>query len=91
MGPTPTEIHTALRKAKEIFKIGEFNPYNGVTDGMCHVYLAKDLEHIGGTPDETEEFEIILQTPADIEEQIRTGVIWDGMTIAGWSIAKGRM
>jgi hypothetical protein len=52
---------------------------------------AKDLEHIGGTPDETEEFEIILQTPADIEEQIRTGVIWDGMTIAGWSIAKGRM
>jgi hypothetical protein len=34
---------------------------------------------------------IILETPADIEEQIRTGVIWDGMTIAGWSIAKGRM
>jgi len=30
-------------------------------------------------------------TPAAIEEQIRTGVIWDGMTIAGWSIAKGRM
>jgi len=77
--------------AKEISKVGEFNPYNGVTNEMCHVFLARDLEYIGGTPDETEEFEIVLMTPAQIEEQIRTGVIWDGMTIAGWSIAKGRM
>ena len=26
--------------------------------------------------------------PGELETQIRTGVIWDGMTIAAWSIAK---
>jgi len=77
--------------AKEMVRVGEFNPYNGVTDEMCRVYVARDLEHVGGTPDETEEFEILRMTPAEIEERIRTGVLWDGMTIAGWSIAKGRL
>ena len=77
--------------AKEIVRVGEFNPYNGVTDEMCRVYVARDLEHAGGTPDETEEFEILRMTPAEIEERIRTGVLWDGMTIAAWSIAKGRL
>jgi len=47
----------------------------------------RDLNYIGGTPDETEEFEIVRATPAEIEANIRTGVIWDGMTIAAWSIA----
>jgi hypothetical protein len=39
-------------------------------------------------PDETEEFEIIRATPAEIEANIGTGVIWNGMTIAAWAIAK---
>jgi hypothetical protein len=58
---------------------------------MCHVYLARDLEYVGGTPDETEEFEVVLVSLPEIEEHIRTGVIWDGMKIAGWSIAKGKL
>ena len=49
--------------------------------------MFRDLNYIGGTPDETEEFEIVRATPAEIEANIRTGVIWDGMTIAAWSIA----
>lgn len=74
--------------AKVLTKVGEFNPYNGVTNEMCHVYMARDLEYVGGTPDETEEFEIVRMTPAEIDERIRTGVIWDGMTIAAWAIAR---
>ena len=74
--------------AKSLLMVGEFNPYNGVTNEMCHVYVARDLQYMGGTPDETEEFEILRVTPAGIETQIRSGVIWDGMTIAAWSIAK---
>jgi ADP-ribose pyrophosphatase len=68
--------------------IGEFNPYNGVTDEMCRVYVARDLRFVGGTPDETEEFELVRATPAEIESNIGTGGIWDGMTIAAWGIAK---
>lgn len=77
--------------AKGLSKVGEFNPYNGVTNEMCHVYMARDLEYLGGTPDETEEFEIVRITPAEIDERIRTGVIWDGMTIAAWAIAGRKM
>ena len=74
--------------ARELFMVGEFNPYNGVTDEMCRVYIAKGLDHVGGAPDETEEFELIPVTPEQIDEKIRSGAIWDGMSIAAWCIAR---
>jgi ADP-ribose pyrophosphatase len=74
--------------AESLVMAGEFNPYNGVTDEMCRVYVARDLHRTGGTPDETEEFEIVAATPAEIDAHIGTGAIWDGMTIAAWSIAR---
>jgi 8-oxo-dGTP pyrophosphatase MutT (NUDIX family) len=77
-------------EAKSLLMVGEFNPYNGVTDEMCNVYVARDLKYVGGTPDETEEFEILRVTSNEIETRIRSGVIWDGMSIAAWSIAKNR-
>ena len=77
--------------AKGLFPVGEFNPYNGVTNEMCQVYVARGLEYVGGTPDETEEFEIVRLAPAEVDERIRAGAIWDGMTIAAWSIARGRI
>lgn len=74
--------------AKSLIRVGEFNPYNGVTSEMCRVYVARDLGFVGGTPDATEEFEIVRATPAEIDARIGTGAVWDGMTIAAWSIAK---
>jgi ADP-ribose pyrophosphatase len=69
-------------------QVGQFNPYNGVTDEMCHVYLARDLQFVGSSPDETEEFVVVFLSPAEVEQQIRDGSIWDGMTLAAWSILK---
>jgi ADP-ribose diphosphatase len=77
--------------AKALVPVGEFNPYNGVTNEICRVYVARGLEFVGGTPDETEEFEIVPLTPDDIDQRTQDGIIWDGMTIAAWSIAKGRL
>lgn len=74
--------------AESLFLAGEFNPFNGVTDEMCRVYVARGLAFVGGTPDETEEFELLRLAPAEVEKRIRSGAIWDGMTIAAWSIAK---
>jgi ADP-ribose pyrophosphatase len=76
--------------AGRLFMVGEFNPYNGVTPEMCHVYIARNLQHVGGTPDETEEFELLPLTAEEIEGRIRAGDIWDGMTIAAWSIVKSK-
>jgi ADP-ribose pyrophosphatase len=78
--------------AKILSTVGEFNPYNGVTSEMCRIYVASHLHYVGGTPDETEEFEIVRMAPAEIDERITSGLIWDGMTIAAWTIAKsGRL
>lgn len=70
--------------ARQLILAARFNPYNGVTDEMCHVYIARDLQFVGGTPDETEEFEILHLTPEEIDESIRDGSLWDGMSIAAW-------
>jgi ADP-ribose pyrophosphatase len=74
--------------ARELEMIGEFNPYNGVTDEICRVYVARGLSYVGASPDETEEFEILHLTPAEIDARIKDGVIWDGMTLAAWAIAR---
>jgi hypothetical protein len=71
--------------------IGKFNPYNGVTDEICRVFIAKDLTEVPSKPDETEEFEKILLMPQEIDALIAKGTIWDGMTIVGWTIAKYHM
>lgn len=70
--------------------IGEFNPYNGVTDELCRVYIARDLRNVGASPDETEEFELVHLSSGEIDRRIRDGEIWDGMTIAAWCIARAR-
>ncbi len=74
--------------AKTLDEIGEFNPYNGVTDEICKVYVARDLQFIGGVPDETEQFEVLQLPPEEIDNQIKTGSIWDGMMMAAWQIAR---
>ncbi|MCX7985082.1 MAG: NUDIX hydrolase [Bacteroidetes bacterium] len=77
-------------KAGKMEYIGSFNPYNGVTNEICRIYLATELEPVSSTPDETEEFEKIVLFPNEIDRKIAEGEIWDGMTIATWSIIKVR-
>jgi ADP-ribose pyrophosphatase len=68
--------------------IAEFNPYNGVTDEMCRVYIARELSPIKAEHDETEEFEHIILLPEEFDAKIQSGEIWDGMTLAAWALAK---
>jgi hypothetical protein len=42
-------------------------------------------------PDATEEFEVIECTPDELDQMIRTNKIWDGMTLAGWMLAKNKI
>ncbi len=76
--------------AGSLLGVGEFDPYNGVTDEMCRVYVATALQFVGGAPDETEEFELVWLSPGELDERIASGVIWDGMTIAAWAIARSK-
>ena len=75
--------------AGELIRAGMFNPYNGVTDEMCQVYIARQLQHVGARPDETEEFEFVPMAPNELEARILDGTIWDGMTVAAWMLVRG--
>ncbi|MFA6467332.1 MAG: NUDIX hydrolase [Bacteroidota bacterium] len=69
----------------------EFNPYNGVTNEICKVYIAKELVKTQPIPDATEEFEIMVKTPSEVDEMIRNNVFWDGMSIAAWTLVRSKL
>lgn len=91
-GLTPKE--NALAELREeaglkpgtIELIGEFNPYNGVSNEICHVFFAEDFEKCEAAPEESEELEIVEMSAEEINRLIKTNEIWDGMTLAAWSL-----
>ena len=69
---------------------GEFNPFNGATDEMCRVFIARGLVHGEAKPESTEEFEIVTATPQEIETMIADKMLWDGMSLAAWMLVRKR-
>lgn len=97
------EGHTALQTARlelaeetgfaaaRLTRVGAFNPYNGVTDEVCEVFLAEGLREVPARPDPMEAFERVPCTPARLEALIASGAIWDGMTLATWMLVRSRL
>lgn len=79
------EEETGFRSSALQFA-GEFNPFNGVTNEMCRIYIARNLIHTVRQPDVTEEFEILYASHDDVDSFITSQQIWDGMTIAAWGL-----
>lgn len=90
MAQIELEEETGFRSGLMV-KAGEFNPYNGVTNEICEVFVAKKLIHSKSIPDATEEFEMLFKTPKEMDELISSNIIWDGMTIAAWGIARNKL
>lgn len=68
-------------------KIGIFNPFNGVTDEICHVYVAENLTKSDKEKkDESEEFEILHKTASEINLMIKNNETIDGMSMAAWAM-----
>jgi 8-oxo-dGTP pyrophosphatase MutT (NUDIX family) len=66
--------------------IGKFNPFNGVTDEICYVFVAEGLKFVGAEPEESELVSTKKFTKKQLIENIKNNKIWDGMTIAAWSL-----
>ncbi len=75
-------------EAGRIDEVGRFNPYNGVTDEMCRVFVATGLRPVSAKCDATEEFEVIFRGIEEIEKMVGAGEIWDGMTLSAWILAR---
>lgn len=78
-------------QARDLKWIAEFNPYNGVTDEICRVFTARNLYPVEAMPDETEELEHVHVSVGEFERMVQSGEIWDGMTLAAWALAKGKI
>ncbi|QXD16079.1 NUDIX hydrolase [Rhodocaloribacter litoris] len=79
-------------EAVHLEPVGSFNPYNGVTDEMCRVYVATGLRPAAGAvPDATEEFVLERLEPPEVDRLIGENVLWDGMTLAAWILARPRV
>jgi ADP-ribose pyrophosphatase len=75
-------------RSEELTYVASFNPFNVVTDELCNVYLAKNLVKSVSKPDATEEFELLYKFPSEVDDLIRANVIWDGMTMAAWTLVR---
>jgi len=73
---------------EEIRMAGSFNPCNGLLNEICRVYIARKLRYVGAHPDETESFELVRLAMEEMDAYIRDGTIWDGMTLAAWTIVR---
>jgi ADP-ribose pyrophosphatase len=58
------------------------------TNEICTIFHANQLEFFAAQPDETEFIENVILTAAQIDEYIRTGELWDGMSITAWMLYK---
>lgn len=72
--------------AGQLSFIGKFAPYNGVADEWCHVYTAKNLNHLPLPPEETEDLYVEAFTTHQIQDLIIRGRFQDGMSLAAWCL-----
>jgi 8-oxo-dGTP pyrophosphatase MutT (NUDIX family) len=73
-------------KASQLIPLGWFNPMNGLSDEQCYVFLATGLTEHAARPEASEEFEPVRLTLTEIDDLIARGEIWDGMTLAAYSL-----
>ena len=72
-------------------ELGSFASWNGVTNEICRVFLARDLVPSEGTPDPTEEFEVVHLHWPEVVARAARNEIDDGMTLASIALARARI
>ncbi len=73
-------------KAEKLTLLSEYNPCNGMTDEICNTFLAEGLSPYKIKADDSEAIDIVTLSSQDIIKAINNKSIWDGMTLAAWSL-----
>lgn len=75
-------------KAKIWEKVGEFTPWNGISDEVSHIFIARDLEETGGEIDPNEGILEVRRVPLEkVFDLIESGEISDGQSISALTLA----
>lgn len=68
--------------------LGRSSPCVGLIDEYCDVFLAEELEQGETAHEAGEEIEVVYLQAQELEQAIREGHCWSGMTQAAWCLAK---
>ncbi|MFA6424453.1 MAG: NUDIX hydrolase [Candidatus Magasanikbacteria bacterium] len=92
-----TSLQSAIRELREetglqstnFLKVSEFEPDIGLVRDTSHVFLANEISSQGDQQlDTTEDIEIILRRPEEINEMVRRGEFLNGQTLAAWTLVR---
>lgn len=75
----------------DIVKIGEFATAPSSIKHTIHVYLARVSAQGQQMLDDSEEIEILYRRPDEIDEMIKNNEIFNGPTMAAWSLIRHRL
>jgi ADP-ribose pyrophosphatase len=75
-------------QARSIKKIGSFNPFIGITNEICHVYLATGLIPVVKKSDVSEKISVVVYSKDHVDELVRKRKIFCGQSIAAWQLAE---
>ncbi len=75
-------------KAKTWEKAGEFTPWNGISDEVSHVFIARDIEETGSELDPNEGIMEVRKIAFEkVFDLVKSGEISDGQSISAILIA----
>src|SRR3989339_279656 len=75
--------------SKDIKRIKTFEAVNGCFRNPCHLFIALDASRkINCKPEVRGIIKVLKCSPSQIEKMIETGKIWNGQTLAAWSLAR---
>ncbi len=78
-------------RAATIEKLGEFVTYCGLSDEVCHVFLATDLTAGEQKLDKSEDITVHTVSYAELLDMISDGKFCDGMGLAALHLARARL
>lgn len=76
-------------EAKEWIQVGEFRPYDGISNEIDYVFLARNLTETNSEPDPKEGILEVRKVPfTKVFDLIESGEIHSGQTISALTLAK---
>ena len=75
-------------RARRWRRLGSFHPYSGMSDEVCHVYLATELTPGTGCLEEREFIQVIEMPVQEVYRRVEHNRIRDGMTLASLLLAR---
>jgi len=72
--------------ASDLIKVGTFHPSPPNVKDTIHVFVAEADQKSSQKLDFNEYMEVVFRRPDEIDEMVRRGEIWDGVTLAAWAL-----